>query len=294
MVTKKEKTKKAKRVAERAESMRKGITTGRQVKSHVKVRVRLKNGNRLTGVVKDGRLVERVDGLRFVDAQARDRGAGIRLWYSGGTRSYIFVPFRSLRTYEVVQRLSQQQLLDIEKEMQMTEKRAKERAAREARKAQGKAEGYGAATEKPAGAPDVRSLDALKPGVSEVGGAKPATEVPAPTGTTQPAAKKSVVAKVGEGVKTGADTSKQLLWSELLRKYPPKQGWNEAKKQEIMRRPAVIGAQPSAHEKAFVKQFRDWVQACEHHGINPKGAVEKKPETRRQKRLRERNRRRGR
>ena len=135
------------RVEKRAESMRESITKGRQVKAHVKVIVRLKNGNRLTGVVKDGRLVERVDGLRFVDAQARDQGAGIRLWYSGGTRSYIFVPFLSLKNYEVVQRLSQKQLEDIEGEMQMAERRAKEREAKAARDAKGEATGTGPAPE---------------------------------------------------------------------------------------------------------------------------------------------------
>ena len=123
------------RIAERAESMRKSITAGRQVKAHVKVQIRLQNGNRLSGVVKDGRLVERVDGLRFVDANARDAGAGIRVWYSGGTRSYIFVPFASLKNYQVVQRLSQKQLMELERAMQMTEKLAKERAVKADRQA---------------------------------------------------------------------------------------------------------------------------------------------------------------
>lgn len=126
------------RVSERADSMREQIGKGRQVRSHVRVAVRLKNGNKLIGVVKDGRFVERVDGLRFVDAQAQERGAGIRLWYSGGTRNYVFVPFANFQSYEVLQRLSQEQLTAMEQEMQMAEQRAAEREAARARAATGK------------------------------------------------------------------------------------------------------------------------------------------------------------
>ena len=114
------------RVEERSQDMRKQIDTGKHLMSHVRVAVRLKNGNRLQGVVKDGRLVERVDGLRFVDAQARDAGAGIRLWYSSGRRNYVFVPFTDLSEYEVEERLSQKQLDALEEELQMNETKREE------------------------------------------------------------------------------------------------------------------------------------------------------------------------
>jgi len=319
-------TKKSARADERARSMREQITEGRVVKSHVRVRVRLRNGNRLTGVVKDGRLVERVDGLRFVEAQARERGAGIRLWYSGGTRSYIFVPFDSLKGYEVVQRLSQKQLQQIEKEMQMAEKRAAERKRREALRANGKAgadagqtkagaEGQPDANGKPSSLQDLRNW---KPGArgQQAGqqpgqpGGQPVGQQPAGQGTAgadgqgAEAAKVEAgkagagkTAKAGKGGKekvTTEEVQQQLLWSELLRKYPPKMGWNEAKKNEISRRLVVIGAKPSKHELEFVEKFDDWMQACEHNGIDPNAAVEKKPMTKREKRRAERARLRGR
>lgn len=106
-------------IEERAQSMRKQIGEGRTVQSHVKVLVRLKNGNRLVGVVKDGKLVERIDGLRFVEAAAGDEGAGIRIWYTAGTRNFVFVPFRDFATYEIVQQLSNEQVQQIEKELGM-------------------------------------------------------------------------------------------------------------------------------------------------------------------------------
>src|SRR4030095_12287568 len=60
---------------ERAQLMRDHMDTGRPLQSHVRVAVRLKNDNILRGVVKDGKIVERVDGLRFGDAQAREPSA---------------------------------------------------------------------------------------------------------------------------------------------------------------------------------------------------------------------------
>ena len=295
-------SKKADRVLKRAKSMREGITKGRQVKAHVKVMVRLQNGNRLSGVVKDGRLVERVDGLRFVDAQARDLGAGIRLWYSGGTRSYIFVPFKSLKNYEIVQRLSQKQLLEIETSMQMAENRAKERAAKAARRAKGSATGDVPAPgtlDVNSTAPKQSDLEKI-PGYSDLPNApKPAGAAPAggDTKSGATAANKgdaATPAKVSDSAGDLKQAKQQLAWAQLLRSYPPKAGWNAAKKNEIARRRSVLGVVPSDFEMAFVKQFDKWLQACEHNGVDPNAGVVKKPETKRDRRRAERSRIRGR
>lgn len=256
------------KIDQRAEKMREEITEGRPVKSHVKVRVRLNNGNRLIGVVKDGRLVERVDGLRFVDAHAKDAGAGIRLWYSGGTRNYVFVPFRSLKNYEVLQRLSHKQLMELEQELQMAEKRAEEREAERARRAKGKAE---------AGPDDKEQPE--KPGVVGEADGKPATD---------PGQQKKA-----EG-QAAMEAARAELRKTLLAKYPPKDGWNTAKRDEIKRRKVVIGATPSEFEMGFVKNFEEWNAACLEAGLDPDAVVEKAPETRRDQRKAERDRLRGR
>ncbi|HEB51883.1 MAG TPA: hypothetical protein ENI87_01375 [bacterium] len=283
------------RIRERAASMRESIVRGRQVKSHVKVVVRLKNGNKLTGVVKDGRLVERVDGLRFVDAQAREPGAGIRLWYTGGTRSYIFVPFESLKTYEVVQRLSARQLLEIEKEMQMAEARAAERARRAAQKAKGKAEGDVQKALQPGQLqPGQLQPGQLQPGQLPPGQLPPAESTGAGKAETAETTKASPAKVESDGAADVEQMKRELLWSELLRKYPPKLGWNEAKKNEIARRLNVVGAVPSDAELYFVEHFDDWIQACEHNGIDPNAATEQKPQTKRERRKAERERMRGR
>lgn len=261
------KSKPANRIEQRAQSMRDQIDQGKTVNSHVRVAVRLKNGNKLLGVVKDGKLVERVDGLRFVDAQAQEKGAGIRLWYTGGTRNWVFVPFNDFADYEVLQQLSNKQIQAIEEEMQM-----RERSAAESQAAQGQK----------AGAAAVESLDpagnpAASPAAGSGGeGAKVDPAAGAPPNAKSPGGAAS--AKSGDAAKKpgdaeaepgSADLEKQRAWFALLQAYPPAGGWGQQKRDEIARRKVVIGADPSAAEKNFVAQFDEWKKACEHFKVGP-------------------------
>ncbi|MBL8729942.1 MAG: hypothetical protein JNM25_16070 [Planctomycetes bacterium] len=250
------------RLEERAQSMREQIDDGHTVRSHVRVLVRLKNGNKLRGVVKDGRFVERVDGLRFVDAQAKDRGAGIRLWYTSGARNYVFVPFADFAEYQVLQRISAPELEEMEKQLQMEEARKAERLAAAARSAVGKAtgsevpEGAGAVGEVPPAPgqePGAATEDTAtgKTGGGKTGGGKAAGK----DATTEP-------------TKGASDVDQQRAWFALLQDYPPTAGWNQAKRDEIARRKVVIGAVPSAHEQKFVDQFAEWEKACQHFAVD--------------------------
>lgn len=262
------------RVDQRAQSMRQQIESGRAVHSHVRVQVRLKNGNKLVGVVKDGKLVERVDGLRFVEAQAKDRGAGIRLWYTGGTRNFVFVPFGDFAEYEVLQQLSNKQLLAIENDMQMNERRAAERAA--------------SASQPPASPPPAAPSGepaAGQPPAPTPNPAEPPAD-PETLGVVQapPMKLPGEVAKAktekGKTDKTGKETTpapakteqeQQRAWFTLLQEYPPEAGWCRKKRDEITRRKVVVGANPSASEQRFVENFEQWLKACAHFGVSPDG-----------------------
>lgn len=228
------------RVEQRAQSMREQIGTGRQVQSHVRVSVRLKNGNKLKGVVKDGKLVERVDGLRFVEAQAQERGAGIRLWYSSGARNYVFVPFADFAEYEVLQRLSSQQIAELEGEMQMEERRAAERAAALAERTKAQPSGS---------APPGEAAGAAGQEPAATGGK------PAPAAEAKPPA-----------AETDAQ-AQQRKWFTLVNTYSPDDGWNKARRDEIARRMVVVGAKPNELEQGFVDQFAEWEKACNHFGV---------------------------
>lgn len=233
------------RTEQRAQDMREQIDSGKQVQSHVRVLVRLKNGNKLVGVVKDGRFVERVDGLRFVEAQAQEAGAGIRLWYSSGTRSYVFLPFAQFAEYEVLQRLSTKELGEIERQMQMEEKRAAERAAAAAEKAKG---------------------DAVAPPPPE--SPAPGDGKPAPAGESAGGTPAKVTAAGDAEAAAKAKVQEQeKLWFRLVTEYPPSAGWGQAKCDEIKRRFAVVGAKPSASEQFFADNFGEWEKACVHFGV---------------------------
>lgn len=254
------------RVLERSQEMRDNIETGRSVKSHVRVAVRLKNGNRLRGVVKDGRLVERVDGLRFVDAQAQEVGAGIRLWYSGGGRDYVFVPFRDLSDYTVMERLSQQQLEAFEQEMQMAEERrtAQQRAEAQrildANQTQPPAEGE---------TPQIGEVPAA-PGQEPAPGQAPPVAPPAAAKKGTRKSKAELAAEAAEQQKAAtanAAKEQQQEYFALLQEYPPTAGWNQAKRDEIARRKVVVGAVPSAQEQRFVDKFATWQKACEFFAV---------------------------
>lgn len=249
------------RLEERAKSMREQIDTGKQVKSHVRVSVRLKNGNKLTGVVKDGRFVERVDGLRFVDAQAQDRGAGIRLWYTSGIRNYVFVPFGDFAEYQVLQRLSKEQLEELEHELQQQEGRRAEREAEAARAAAAAKARDGKGTE---GEPVADTPPA--PGQEGVA-SKPDAE--AKKGKTEQGKEaQSTEAQSAEAPKPAVMSEEQKQWFSLLQTYPPAAGWGKARRDEISRRLAVVGAKPSEMEQKFVTQFAAWEEACTFFAVD--------------------------
>lgn len=248
------------RVEKRAEQMREEIDSQKTIRSHVRVQVRLKNGNRLRGVVKDGKLVERVNGLRFVQADAKDRGAGIRLWYTGGSQNYVFVPFASLSSYQILERLSAKELADIETRMRMEESRqAQERQQRAEEAERRKAE--------------IAQSQKAEEGKKPAGGGVAGQGAPTPGGETKP----------GPGAEQTAEQQEQAT---LLKDYPPDAGWNAKKRDEIKNRLAVLGVQPSPFELRFVDVYDRWLAACKAEGIDPNAAAEPAPVGRGSKRSR--------
>lgn len=261
------------RVTRRAQEMRDNLGKGTQVKSHVRVQVRLKNGNRLKGVVKDGRLVERVNGLRFVDADASDRGAGIRLWYSGGTRNYVFVPFKGLAEYKVLQRLSPKELLAIETQLKMEEVKRLELARQEMkmRKQKDEAEAAAAAAlaaAQPAG--ETQNEGVIPPmakGKLQVGAVPGKNPAQSGAGAGTGATGTTGATKTGAAGDAGAQAEMAKLL-QMVKDYPPQSGWCKAKADEIKRRFVVIGARPSEKEQFFADNYDLWVKACGQFGLD--------------------------
>ena len=102
------------KLKQRVEAMREAMREGKILSYNVRVKVRLQNGNRMKGVVKNGRFVELHDGLDFVSAGRQDDGSGLRLWYTAGTKSFIFLSYRDIVSYEIGAKLSDEQVKVIE------------------------------------------------------------------------------------------------------------------------------------------------------------------------------------
>lgn len=282
----------ARRAEQRARDMRSQLFQRSATSGHVKVRVRLKNGNRLTGVLKDGRVVERVERQRYVPAAASERGAGVRLDYVAGTRGFLFVPFSRLESYRVLQRMTHAQLRELEQELQRAERPAP--AANPAATDGPASIGDPAAPQRAATAsprrlpPPPDGLDAWAAGtaVAEAPPAAAAVQTPpagegADANTTASAEDDAApVAAEKPTAEAVAAAKQEAAWADLLRRFPPAAGWSEDKKQEISRRFVVIGAKPSPKELEFVERFTEWLQACAHAGVDPAAGRPPAPKSR--------------
>lgn len=218
------------------ESMREKVADGKTFRSHVRVTVRLKNGNRVQGIVKDGFVVERIDGIRFVAAEANDEGAGVRIYTYNGRRNYVFLAFSDMEEYRINARLSSSELAAYERKVKDGEESRRKASLEQAGK-------------------EPQADESATP---------PAEAAPEATPAVEPAPK----ATKGEGEKKSSDPEVQALYA-LLQAYPPAQGWNAARRDEIKRRFAVIGARPSVAEQRFVDEFDQWQRACEVLGAKP-------------------------
>ncbi len=247
----------------KVEEMRRQVQQGRAFHSHVRVTVRLKNGNKVQGIVKDGFVVERIDGMRFVAAEQNEAGAGVRLYTYKGKRNYVFLAFSDVADYRINARLSQQDVLAYERKVKEQEK------ARAQQVQQDKA------------AQPAAPLGETDPNGAQKGAAPQKSGKP-----DAPAAD----AQTGEA-KSEAKSELQAMFA-LLEQYPPSQGWGAQKRDEIARRFVVVGARPSAAEQAFVDRFDEWRRACELLGAKAEGgapAAEPQPTGRGRSRRKDRN-----
>lgn len=247
------------RLDQQAERMRQQINEGGTVRTHVRVMVRLKNGNRLQGVVKDSEVIVRNGTFEFVRPAANDpraASAGIRLWYYNTSNSFVFVPFDNITEYRVQERLNTAQLVAMEEELRAVQRREAERRELELlaqQKAAAGAAGEGAEAGSEAavdGEPVVTSGPVVLP-------------TPGTVATPKPADKPKSDAP--------ADDSALLA---LLQEFPPADGWSAERKAEIVRKKVAVGAAPSEQEKRFLEVFDDWQKAVTRFLGSPKPAGE--------------------
>lgn len=206
------------RIIEEVTRKRDDMRDGRVDRFNVRVRVKLKNGAKLNGVVKNGRLVEREEGIDFVETDRQSPDAGIRLYYFDETTSFVFLRWADIETHKVLVRLTDEEVRAIEKEFAERERKRQELRQQlatkkvEAGKGEEKADG--------------------KPVDGQPGDGQPADK-PKPAEPVAPA-------------------------TPLLDEFPPSEGWGQAKVEEIERRKVVVGVYPNERETRFLEVFEEW------------------------------------
>lgn len=199
---------------------------GKVVRTNVRVNVRLKNGNRIVGIVKGEQFVERLDGLDFVPTKVLTSDAGIRIWTFNSGSSYIFIPYAEIQDYRISNRLTDVQLRELEEKI-AAEARRNEELRRQylARRQQQRTEQDKADKEE-----------------------------------------KEEEVEAGKQEKVDKEAARQSAQQALLKwveDFPPEQGWSEQRLSEIETRRVVVGVAPSPQEMRFVENFALWQQAVE-------------------------------
>ena len=199
-------------------NMRRAMKDGVPVRTNVQVKVKLRNGNKLTGVVRNGRFVERYRKLDFETADKGAAGAGIRVWYYDNTTSYIFLPFEEIATYKIGKRLTNVQVAEIEKRIAKSEAEARARHAQAlAGRQRGKSNARQRAEQRQSEAAERESAAAAKKREAE---------------------------------------DQRLL--KLVVEYPPEEGWGPDRLRDIQIRKMTVGSFPDERSKRFIEIFDDW------------------------------------
>ncbi|MCA8968397.1 MAG: hypothetical protein KDC95_01385 [Planctomycetes bacterium] len=189
------------------------------VRTHVSVRVRLRNGERLQGIVKDGNFVERPSGgLEFVRAEMTQKDAGLRLWYYNRTDGYIFLPYTMIETYKVLKRLTDNEIKVIHDEIKEAERLARAAGDERNKLLADKA-------------------DAMKHGEN--------------------AAEKvgELAAEIAAKKKKAEEDAAKLA---LIEEFPPDEGWGEERINQINIRRLTVRVFPNAKERRFIEVFDEW------------------------------------
>jgi hypothetical protein len=226
------------RIREQIDEMREALRDGsRLVRTNVRIAVRLHNGNRLRGVIKNGRFIERVDGLDFVPAEKATPGAGVRVWYSDNTNSYVFLMHETISTYKIGARLTDVEIREIEERIAADRERAEKARALQAAMAEAE-----------------RKREAEEKEASE---------------------KVADQEKAAGQAELQAREDERLL--KLLQEFPPEAGWGPERVQQIRQHSIAVGVPPDEKSRRFMDVFGDWQRAVLLDARNRAAAEQKKP-----------------
>ncbi len=208
-------------VIERIRNNFKESRKGRSLSANVQILLELKNGEKIKGIVRNGRFVERDAGLDFVPADKRIPGAGLRIWYYNNTSSYIFIQYKYIKNYRIIRRLSDLQVKEIGDKIREREKREAALARKRARE----------------------RIEAIK---RRLRGEKVEEKL------------EKLAEKIQESEK---EAKARMERAKLLKEFPPEEGWGPKRIQEINLRKIALHVYPNEKEKRFIQVFEEWQKA---------------------------------
>lgn len=198
------------------------------INSGDRVRVRLKSGGTVEGVVAIRGVWERRDaGSSWVSVQHTEKSAGIRVWFVGDLDGFQFVPVDEIAELKSLGALS-----DADRKAIETRRAEAAKSAEDERKRLAADKAYVA-----------DASDKAKSLVAEV----------------EKARLESRALAAGEA-KRKLDESRAKRWAELLAKFPPDK-WSLDTPKEIETRKLIIKVFPSDEELEFLKSYDEWREA---------------------------------
>ncbi len=212
---------KDKAVLERIRNNFQETRRGKTLSANVQILLELKNGEKIKGIVRNGRFVERDAGLDFRPSDKRIPGAGLRIWYYNNTSSYIFIQYKYIKNYKIVRRLSDLQVKEIGDKIRKRERREAALARKKARE----------------------RIEAIK---RRLKGEK---------------VEEKLEKLAGEIQANEKEAKARMERAKLLKEFPPAEGWGPQRIQEINLRKIALHVYPNEKEKRFIQVFEDWQKA---------------------------------
>jgi len=241
-------TQPAKGAAAKIEGLGDG-TAPEWVRLSYKLRVRLNNGRTIIGIVRNGRLFEKIVlqgkisaferslkrkyGItpsrsltqRFVPAKPTDERVGIRLWHHDATGGYIFLFYVDIKVVKRMQVISMAELNELDERARRRNKAKKDEIQKKWEEAAKKR----------------RAAIKKQIAVRE---------------------SKAKTSKEAKKVEKGSEIElgdKSL--EKLLKKFHPGDGWTPGRKRVIEWRKWTLGLYPNEKEKEFLASYDEWKKA---------------------------------
>ena len=209
-------------VNDRLRTNRSRLAKDRITATNILVEVVLKNRQKLTGIVRNDRFVEKQVKGEYKKAEKDEPGAGVRLYYYNNTSSMMFLRYSSIAAIRKMDRLSD---LEVKAKAERIRKKEEDLAHKAKARARERIEKIKARQKQ-----DEKLEKNLKKVLTNL-------------------------------EKQKEEMEQQIRRAKLLDEFPPDQGWGTQRIERI-RLNKINGIYPTKKEARFLEVFEEWSKAC--------------------------------